>query len=197
LKQFERALALDPASLEARQNAAVALRGLASSAADERARAELLRRANDEESRAVSADRGTASASERANLHGARGQRLLGEQRFADALAEFREAARLEPRAARAYLGIGATLAAEADTESDAARRTALVDEAIGSFERALAVEPDNPTAHMNLGITYLRQRRDPAKVAEHFRAYLRLVPDAPRRAQMEETIRQMEAARP
>jgi hypothetical protein len=40
----------------------------------------------------------------------------------------------------------------------------------------------------------YLGERRDPAKVIEHFRAYLRLVPNDPQRAQMEGTIRQMEA---
>jgi tetratricopeptide (TPR) repeat protein len=196
-KQFERALAEDPGNLEARQNASAALRELASRAGDERARALLLRRADDEESKAMAADRGPTDASSLANLHGVRGQRLLGEKRFADALAEFREAARLEPGATRAYLGIGAALGAEAETEPDAGRKTALVDEAIGSFERALAIEPDDPTAHLNLGITYLRQRRDPAKVAEHFRAYLRLVPDSPQRAQMEETIRRMEATRP
>jgi len=84
-------------------------------------------------------------------------------------------------------------LASQAETEADQARRSALLDEAISAFEHAVAVAPDDPTAHMNLGITYLRQRPDPAKVALHFRAYLRLVPDAPQRAQMEQTIREME----
>jgi hypothetical protein len=50
--------------------------------------------------------------------------------------------------------------------------------------------------AHLDLGIMALTYERDPAKVAEHFRAYLRLVPDAPNRAQMEQTIRAMEAGR-
>jgi tetratricopeptide (TPR) repeat protein len=45
LKQFEQALALDPANIEARQNAVTMLRELASRTTDEGRRAELLRRA--------------------------------------------------------------------------------------------------------------------------------------------------------
>ena len=82
----------------------------------------------------------------------------------------------------------------QAGQETDAGHKAALIDEAIRTFEHALVLEPDNPGAHMNLGITYLKERRDPAKVSEQFRSYLRLVPDAPQRAQMEETIRQMDA---
>lgn len=195
LKRFERALVLDPASVEARQNAAVTLRALASRIDDEGRRTELLARAEAHEAHAFAAHRETGDAASLANLHGVRGSQLLGENRFPEALAEFREAARLQPQAARAYLGVGTVLAAQADAESDPNRRSSLVGEAIRSFERALEVEPDNPAAHLNLGITYLREPRDPAKVVEHFRAYLRLVPDAPQRPQMEETIRQMGAA--
>lgn len=164
--RFERALALDPGNAEARRNAAETLR---LAAGDEVALA---------------------------NLHGSRGAELLGANRLTEALAEFREAARLQPEAARAYLGIGTVLSTQADAEADAARKRALVDEALAAFDRALALEPDSAEAHLDLGITYLRQRPDPAKVVEHFRAYLRLVPDTPRRAQMEETIRRMEAPR-
>jgi tetratricopeptide (TPR) repeat protein len=195
-KLFEHALALDPGNAEALQNAAAMLRELASSSEDEGTRADLQRRAETHETQAFAARRDTGDAVSLANLHGLRATQLLGEKRFPEALAEFREAARLEPQAARAYLGIGTVLAAEAEDERIATRRLALVDEAIRSFERALALEPDNPDAHLNLGITYLRQRHDPAKVVEHFRAYLRLVPGTPQRARMEETIRQMDAAR-
>jgi tetratricopeptide (TPR) repeat protein len=159
--RFERALALDPASAEARDNLAI------------------LRPAD------------PAAA---ANLHGLRGTALLKERRFGEALAEFRDAVGLEPRAARGYLGIGTALASQADAEQDAARKRALANGAVEAFEQALAVEPDNPDAHMNIAVTYLRQDREPAKVAEHFRAYVRLVPSAPQRAQIEETIRRMEA---
>ena len=168
-KQFNQAVALDPGNVEARRNA------------------ELLRGAT------------TGDAAATANMHGLSGTRLLQEKRFAEAVAEFREAAKLQPQAARGFLGLGSALVSQAGEETDAKQKAALIDEAIRSFEHALVLEPDNPGAHMNLGITYLNQRRDPAKVAEQFRAYLRLVPDAPQRAHMEETIRQMDAlaARP
>jgi tetratricopeptide (TPR) repeat protein len=164
LARFERALALDPGNPEAHRNIDITRRELA----------------------------GNVEAL--ANLHGARGRQLLESRRFDEALNEFREAAKLEPGAARAYLGIGSVLAAKAEGETDQAKRRALVDDAIGAFQHALTLEPDDPTAHVNLGIMYLGERRDPAKVIEHFRAYLRLVPNDPQRAQMEGTIRQMEA---
>jgi len=152
LQRFEQALSLDPGNAEARDNADLTRREL------------------------------TGDPEALANLHGVNGSRLLGERRYAEALVEFREAARLQPRAARAYLGIGSALAAQG-----------LRDEAIASYQHAVELEPSDPTAQMNLGIVYLSEPRDPAKVIEHFRAYLRLVPDGPQRAQMEETIRQME----
>ena len=164
LSRFRQALALDPGNPEARRNAA--------------------------EMQKVAA----GDAASLANFHGARGAELLRGNRLAEALAEFREAARLQPDAARAYLGLGTVLSTQADREPDANRKDALVDEAMAAFEHALALEPDNAEAHLDLGITYLRQRPAPAKVAEHFRAYLRLVPEAAQRAQMEETIRKMEA---
>ena len=167
LKRFEQAQALDPGNADARGNAAEMHRLLAGEPAAQ------------------------------ANLHGVRGMQLFEEKRLAESLAEFREAARLQPQAARAYLGIGTVLAAQSDAETDANRKRAYVDEAISAFTHALELEPDNADAHRNLGIIYLGQRRDPKKVAEHFRAYLRLVPGSPQRAQMEETIRQMDARSP
>ena len=193
LTHFEQASSLDPGNAEARQNMSAVLRELAARAGDPGTRSELLRRADAEESQAMALGAQSGDSGSLANLHGLRGQRFLGEGRFPEALSEFREAARLEPQAARAYLGIGTVLATQADAETDAARRSSLIEGAIEAFEHALAVAPDDPTAHLNLGITYLRHRRDPEKVARHFREYLRLVPDSPQRALMEETIRQME----
>jgi hypothetical protein len=101
----------------------------------------------------------------------------------------------LQPAAARGLVGAGTVLAAQAESESDAARKAALLDEAVRSFLHAIEVEPGNPDAHLNLGIITLRRRGDPNVVAQQFREYLRLVPDTPQRAQMEATIRQMDAA--
>jgi tetratricopeptide (TPR) repeat protein len=165
LARFDQALSLDPGNAEASGNASMLRRELA----------------------------GDPTAL--ANQHGLRATQLLQEKRLPEALAEFREAARLQPAGARAFLGIGTVLAAQADLAPDAAGKRASIDEAIAAFEHALSVEPENPEAHMNLGIIYLTARREPAKVAEHLRAYLRLVPGSPQRAQMEETIRRMDAA--
>ncbi len=195
LRPFEQALAVDPANIEARQNAAVMLRSLGSRIADDGRRAELLQRAEAHEAYALAANRDSGDVDAIANLHGVRGSWLFDQKRYAEALTEFREAARLQPRAARSDLSIGNVLAAQSEEEPDTKRKLALIAEAMRSFERALELEPDNAVAHLNLGITYLRQRRDPPMVAEHFRAYLRLVPDSPQRAQMEETIRQMESS--
>jgi tetratricopeptide (TPR) repeat protein/uncharacterized membrane protein YozB (DUF420 family) len=194
LAQFDRALALDPAFAEARQNAAAARRALASRATDPTLRDELIRRADADEGRAVTDRRATADVDALANLHGVRGERLLGEKRHADALAEFEEAARLRPRAARAFLGIGSVYASQAEGEPDPQRRQALLDRAIAAFERASALAPGDPTAHLDLAVTYLRQKREPAKVAAHFREFLRLAPTTPMRAQVEQTIREMDA---
>jgi len=194
LAQFERALALDPGFAEARQNAAAAQRALASAASDPAVREELARRAEAEEERAVAARSASGDVAGLANLHGARGQRLLDEKRFPEALAEFQEAARIQPSAANAYLGIGSVYASQAEAEVDPRRRDALLADAIASFTRACRLEPDNPAAHLDLAVSYLRQKREPAKVAEHFREYLRLEPSAPMRAQVEQTIREMDA---
>ena len=65
---------------------------------------------------------------------------------------------------------------------------------AIASFTRAVELEPGNAVAHLDLGVAYLRAKREPAKVAAEFREALRLDPSTPMRAQMEATIRQTDA---
>lgn len=194
LAQFERALAFDPGSVQARQNAASMLRSLAETNGDEADRADMLRKAEAYETRVAGTHHESGNLAAEASMHGTSGNRLLAEKRLDEALVEFKEAARLQPEAARGYLGIGTVLSARAEQEKDQTRRSALIDEAIRSFEHALVLEPDNASAHLDLGITYLRQRRDPARVVEHFRAYLSLAPDAPQREQVENTIRQMDA---
>jgi tetratricopeptide (TPR) repeat protein len=170
LKQFELALALDPGNAEAQQDAAVTMRALADSAGDDRARADLLARAGGYESRAMAAQSEKGDAAALANLHGLSGTRLLGEHRLSEALAEFREAARVQPSAARGFVGVGTVLAAQAESETNAARKAALLDESVRSFEHAIEVEPGNPDAHLNLGIITLRRHGDPNVVARQFR---------------------------
>jgi tetratricopeptide (TPR) repeat protein len=164
LAQFQHALALDPSDPQAASNAATA--------------------------KALVSEDSPSDPAAGAIAHGAAGERFLAQGRLDEALAEFREAARLEPAGARSYLGIGSAFAAKAE----ASKNPAFLDEAASAFARAVELEPQNPTAHMNLGVALIRLRRDPARVAAEFKEYLRLVPDAPQRAQMQQTIREMEA---
>jgi tetratricopeptide (TPR) repeat protein len=178
LAELTRAIALDPGHAEAHLDAASVLRELG-----QHDRAE----AHERQAIALSPRLGDARAA--ANLHGVRGQRLLGEKRLDEALAAFREAARLTPEAARARLGIGATLAAQADAAADPARREALYGEAVAAFDEAIRLEPSQPDAYLNLGIVLLRARRDAPRAANALETYLRLVPDAPARPQLEAAI--------
>jgi tetratricopeptide (TPR) repeat protein len=192
LGELKRAIDLDPGHVEALQNAATTLRQLATETSDPALASARVRQADAYENRALALAPGTADPAAAANLHGLRGQRLLAEKRFDEALAEFRQAQALTPRAARAYLGIGTALASLAEAASDPGSKSALLTDAIAAFTQAVTLEPDNPDAQLDLGIVLLRARRDPVRAAEALRTYLRLVPDAPMRAQLEQTIRSL-----
>ena len=46
-------------------------------------------------------------------------------------------------------------------------------------LESALAVYPDDPAAHKNLGIIYAEHLKDPSKAVQHYKRYLEIAPDA------------------
>ena len=46
-------------------------------------------------------------------------------------------------------------------------------------LESALAVYPDDPAAHKNLGIIYAEHLKDPSKAVQHYKGYLEIAPDA------------------
>lgn len=192
LARFERAMALDPADLVARRNAAATLQDLASRAADPARRDEMQRRAASLDASVAAVDAASGDVGALATRHGAEGQRLLDAKHYDEALAEFREAIRLEPAAARGYMGLGTVQAALADT--DLSRREQHLADAIASFAKAVELEPGNAAAHLDLGVAYLRAKREPAKAAAEFQEALRIDPKTPMRAQMEATIRQLNA---
>jgi hypothetical protein len=72
----------------------------------------------------------------------------------------------------RAPRGRGAEQGAEPDT-----RRAELLREAASWFERTLALDPENVTAHFNLYLL-AKQLGDEAAAAEHFAAYKKYKPD-------------------
>ena len=69
----------------------------------------------------------------------------------------------------------GAAIAAETDRKAAMER----YDEAISEYEKALALEPQHPAIHRNLGLVLLRLGKRDEAVA-HLQTVLRLVPDEP-----------------
>ncbi|HEX4826059.1 MAG TPA: hypothetical protein VFV19_17305 [Candidatus Polarisedimenticolaceae bacterium] len=189
LAQLRSVIDRDPGHAEALQNAAATLRALAQETASPALAADRTRQADAYERRALAASPALTDPSAAANLHGLRGQRLLEEKRFDEALLEFHAAEALTPRAARVHLGIGTTLASKAETVPDPGP---LIDQAIASFARAIELEPDNGDAHLDLAIVLLRSHREPKRAAAEIREYLRLVPDSPMRPQLESTLKQL-----
>jgi tetratricopeptide (TPR) repeat protein len=117
--------------------------------------------AAEEEFRHVLADDNSASV--RTKL--AEALRLQG--KFAEAVAELREAIRLDPRSARAHSGLGLALRAERNlTESTAA------------YQEAIRLDPDLIDAHNGLAVTLANQGRLNDAVTE-FREIIRVDPDS------------------
>ncbi len=205
LEAYDDALAAKPDFVPALVGSGAALVLSAGLAEDPASKAKLESEAVSRFERALALDPGNAEATKdlamirggdapaAANLHGLHASQLLKENRLDEALHEFREAARLEPKAARGFLGVGTVLVTQAARETDARRKAATIDEAIATFEHALTLEPGNASAHLNLAVTLMSYRKDPARVARELRAYLDAAPDAPQKAQMEETIKRME----
>lgn len=136
----------------------------------------------------------------------------LRQQRFELALAETREAIRLEPGLSQAqnnlgsaYLGLNRideavaafrlarqlkpddaqvqhNLALALQRSADAMQDRADVAGAIGAYRESLALDPANPEAHHNLGSAFARLGRWPEAIAE-FEATLRLNPSSERAA--------------
>jgi Flp pilus assembly protein TadD len=105
----------------------------------------------------------------------------LRQSNIAAAVAAFREATSAEPDNALAQFNLGAAL-----LESDN------LDEAEKALRRAYQIEGARmPGAQLQLGQLYFR-KKDYAKAAEAFEAYLRDLPNAPNRDQVKKAIRQL-----
>jgi tetratricopeptide (TPR) repeat protein len=70
-------------------------------------------------------------------------------------------------------------------------------DEAIAEFQEAIRLDPKFGPAYLGLGYGYALGPRDLAKAIEALETYLRLVPDADDRAQVEADIQEMRQAMP
>lgn len=107
------------------------------------------------------------------NARYAHGTALAAAGRTAEAVAELREATRLEPALASAHYNLGVLLAGQGRTG-----------EAMESFRTALALHPEDASAHFALGTLLARSGRRAEAVA-HLREAARLAPgwDEPARA--------------
>ena len=108
-----------------------------------------------------------------------------------EAIAAFRSIVELDDAETRArafdfskdyrlLVELGQTLVERAKMERGEVgrpRREELLREAVGWFERALALDPENVPAHWNLNLAY-RQLGEPEKAAEHFARWQEYRPD-------------------
>ncbi len=99
----------------------------------------------------------------RAHTHFAHALEIVG--RFDDALAEFREAARLAPGYSPTHYNLGFALL-----------KTGRTIEAEAAFREALRLRPDYAEAHSNLSVALSKQQRVPEAIAE-LETALRLQP--------------------
>jgi tetratricopeptide (TPR) repeat protein len=104
---------------------------------------------------------------ESAELHNSLGIALARKGEFDTAIAEFRDALRLEPESAITHWHLGAALA------SRGARA-----EAIGALRRSVELDPNNGQARYDLA-TLLLGARQLADATDQFRATLRLLPNS------------------
>src|SRR5688572_27743570 len=75
-----------------------------------------------------------------------RGNKLLGEEKFDQAIKEYDEAIRLAPTFGRAYLGRGIVKGAKAEWKK-----------AVADFDEAVRLEPEAPEGYYNRGFCRLR----------------------------------------
>jgi tetratricopeptide (TPR) repeat protein len=94
-----------------------------------------------------------------------RGSTAIRENRFADAVACYRELVSLDPSDAIAYKYLGVALAKSGNRE-----------EALQQYNHALQLNPNNPTVHYNLGILLFESGKEEAAIS-HFREAVRLDP--------------------
>ncbi len=137
-----------------------------------------------------------------AAAHMAYARFLLDSGEAADAVAEFDDVARLDPKNAEApaYAGWLVFLAARQSgvppsgeatgTSSDVAE---LIAAALARLDQAVAADPEFPDAHFFRGMVLLRGANNPAGAVPEFERFLALSPDGP---QSDEVRSLLDAAR-
>ncbi|MBZ4418386.1 polysaccharide deacetylase family protein [Myxococcus sp. RHSTA-1-4] len=118
-----------------------------------------------------------ATPAEQARRHGDRGMTLYREKRYAEALAEFQAAARLDPTDAQATNNVGFVHFRRGEYA-----------EAVKWLEKTLALDPQRAVAYLNLGDAYDKLGRGP-DAAKAYGRYLALLPDGPAAGAVKEKL--------
>ncbi|MDO8588879.1 MAG: tetratricopeptide repeat protein [Armatimonadota bacterium] len=101
---------------------------------------------------------GSAGSEQTARSHIQAGIALAHEGRSEDAIAEYEQALRIDPRSADAHCNLGVALATQGR-----------LDEAIGHYREAIRINPDHPEAHANLAAALATQGKLDEAIS-HFR---------------------------
>lgn len=94
-----------------------------------------------------------------------RGGAAMGEGRFADAVASYRQLVGIDPTDPLAYEYLGVALA-----------RQGKLDEALKEYTRALQLDPNSASAHYDIGILLIQERREQEAI-DQFRHSVQLDP--------------------
>ncbi len=94
-----------------------------------------------------------------------RGNAALRENRFAEAVAAFRQMVGLDPSNPITYKYLGLALA-----------RSGKTDEALKQYAHSLGLDPNNATVHYNIGVLLIEAKKEEQAVA-HFQQAIRLDP--------------------
>jgi len=105
----------------------------------------------------------------------------LRQEKYPEAEAHYKEALKMNHRSAGALRGMASI-----------AFKRGQLDVALDLFRRGMEGEKDNPEAYRQLGEIY-RLMGQPALAIESYKLYLKLLPDAPDKAQIEQHIRILE----
>lgn len=120
------------------------------------------------------------------NAHLVLARALMGSQDLPDALTEFRDAARLDPKNPEPFTYSGWLI-----------RLQGFPDQALQLLDKAIEVDPQYADARAFKGIILFRDRKDPEGAIAQFQRYLVRAPDSPLADQVRTLLAQaVEAAR-
>lgn len=113
--------------------------------------------------------------------HNAKGAELFNEERFEEAIEEFRRAVMLEPDNASFHCNL-AVAYEETEQEEDARRE----------YERTLELDPEEKTALLYLGYL-LNENEDPERATELWRRLMEVAPGSPEAEEAAQNLRGIE----